>query len=54
MVDEALDHAGRFDVLQVLFAEDDGHLGDTGGHAQTFEPITATAYTNVKRVSAQE
>lgn len=30
VVDEALDHAGRFDVLQVLFAEDDGHLGDTG------------------------
>lgn len=35
MVDEALDHAGRFDVLQVLFTEDDGHLG-TEGHAETF------------------
>lgn len=28
VVDEALDHTGRFNVLQVLFAEDDGHLGD--------------------------
>lgn len=29
VVDEALDHTGRLDVLQVLFTEDDGHLRDT-------------------------
>lgn len=34
VVDEALDHTGRFDVVQVLFTEDDGHLG-TEGHAET-------------------
>lgn len=36
VVDEALDHTRRFDVLQVLFTEDDGHLG-TEGHAETFQ-----------------
>lgn len=34
MVDEALDHTGRLDVLQVLLTEDDGHLWDTRSRRQ--------------------
>lgn len=53
MVDEALDHTGRLDVLQVLFTEDDGHLRDTRPFDLLIKPLTQTC-TPFTGVGVQE